>query len=495
VDPAAYHQLRAIFERVVDLSSAERAAELHRLELDTGLRERLLQLLVAADGSGLEPAEPIPDTIAGFRVLRELGRGGMGVVYEAQQSAPRRRVALKTLPRHLDTPERRRLLRREVQAMAEVRHAGIPQVHGVVEHDSRPVLVMELVAGRPLLEVARERERSGRLELLLEVTDAVAVAHTAGVVHRDLKPANLLVGDDGHARVLDFGISSLRADAGPAGSGTPGYAAPEQIAGSRVGTRGDVFSLGALGRELLGPKLPVDLDAVLDKARAPDRSRRYADAAALADDLRRYRAAHTVMAREGVRLAWLGPMIRRHRRALVLASIAAVTAPVLVVSVLMTIRDGYVSGAQGSLELVREHAADLPDDELEQRFLSLVRFPVLQGDPTLARAWVWWASRQHGEGRLDALATAYLHADQPETSLSLVLAEAERQGVELSPTPRVHAPSLISLRERRLWERVEDLAVQGLVHQARALHLQRAWVPDRVGTAAAERAGQLGEPP
>jgi TonB family protein len=220
-----------------------------------------------------------PMTIGRFRVHRQLGAGGMGVVFEGEDPALRRRVALKLMPplARLEGERRVRFLR-EARAAAAVTHAHVVTIYEVGEDESEgPYLAMELVSGGSL------RERLGRgplplrdaLRIAREMCAGVAAAHEAGLVHRDLKPENVLLTSDGSAKVADFGLAKALAPEGagatPDGAtdvaglvltaegsmmGSPGYMAPEQARGAAIDARSDVFALGVILFELVAGRRP-----------------------------------------------------------------------------------------------------------------------------------------------------------------------------------------------------------------------------------------------
>src|SRR5262249_9808230 len=182
-------------------------------------------------------------SIARYRVVRVLGEGGMGTVYEAEQDNPRRTVALKVIRAGLTSDILLKRFAREADILGRLRHPGIAQVYdaGVAE-SGQPYFIMELIAGAPLDQYARDRalDAGGRLELAARVCDAVQHAPSRGVIHRDLKPANILVEPLGQPKVLDFGVARA-ADVGlTAGGGrteagqlvgTLSYMSPEQASG------------------------------------------------------------------------------------------------------------------------------------------------------------------------------------------------------------------------------------------------------------------------
>ena len=215
-----------------------------------------------ADGDGAE--ERAGQTVGHYRIIREIGRGGMGAVFLAERSDGefRQEVALKVVRRSFADPELARRFRRERQILASLNHPNIARLlDGGVSADGEPFFAMEYVEGVRIDDycAARNLPTEGRLRLFLAVCRGVAYAHQNLVIHRDIKPSNILVTTDGTPKLLDFGIAKLL-DAEHTGEHTqtdlraftPDYASPEQVSGARVTTASDVYSLGVLLQDMLG---------------------------------------------------------------------------------------------------------------------------------------------------------------------------------------------------------------------------------------------------
>lgn len=214
--------------------------------------------------SGDQPGEPASERLGRYRILEELGRGGMGIVYRAEDTELGREVALKVLPSELvEDRDRVARLKREARTLASLSHPCIIALYAVEEIDGQLVLVMELAQGRTLGEVlpARGYGPEKLFRLAIPLVDGLATAHARGIVHRDLKPSNVVVTPEGRIKILDFGLAKLRADlsepvasdlttepltAPGAVAGTAAYMAPEQIRGAPADERSDIFAVGIL---------------------------------------------------------------------------------------------------------------------------------------------------------------------------------------------------------------------------------------------------------
>jgi serine/threonine-protein kinase len=260
-------QLRGLVERLIS------AAEIEDPEFKSGgALQGPLGDLVRTE---LAEEESLAGTMVGrYRIVRELGRGGMAVVYLAERADGqfRQEVALKLLSAGLVASHVGRRFDRERQILAHARHPGVARLlDGGAGPSGRPYLVMEYVDGRPIDRYCDEEKLTlpARLDLFLQVARVVEDAHRNLIVHRDIKPSNILVTAEGHAKLLDFGIAKLldpeatSGDAPVSGSAirlmTPAYASPEQVRGNPVTTASDTYQLGLLLFILLTGRFPYDL--------------------------------------------------------------------------------------------------------------------------------------------------------------------------------------------------------------------------------------------
>ena len=274
--------------------------------------------------------------VPGYDILQELGRGGMGVVYQARQVSLNRLVALKMIlaGSHAGTEHKARF-RVEAEAVARLQHPNIVQVHEVGEHDGQAYLALEFVEGGSLAQrqAGTPLPPAGAARLVETLARAVHHAHQRNIIHRDLKPANVLLTADGIPKIADFGLAKQLEGEGVTASsgvimGTPSYMSPEQARGvtRQVGPAVDVYALGAILYELLTgrppfkaataletleqvlhqepvpprrlqPGLPRDLETSCLKCLHKEAGRRYADAATLGEDLRRFQAGEPIVAR------------------------------------------------------------------------------------------------------------------------------------------------------------------------------------------------------
>jgi tetratricopeptide (TPR) repeat protein len=326
------------------------------------------------------------ETVSHYRVAEELGRGGMGVVYRAEDLRLPRLVALKLLPadlsHHPDAVDR---MRREARLASALNDPHICTIHEIGEDDGRPFIVMELLEGQTLRALidGKPMDVERAVDLAIEVAEGLQAAHQRAIIHRDIKPANIFITTDGHAKIMDFGLAKLLHDpriavslgsSAPTASaahtlsqsGTPGgtaaYMSPEQARGEALDSRSDLFSLGAVLYEMvtgqrafkgttpalifdgilnripesaakLNFAVPAALDRVIEKAMEKDRALRYQHAADLVADLRRVKRALAAGT-----LALLAAPRLPGRRTVLLAALAAAVALAVLVFVWPTIR-------------------------------------------------------------------------------------------------------------------------------------------------------------
>ncbi len=393
-----WEQIEEVFLAAADLPSADRVRYLDTACKGNAALRAEVESLLRADSSGSsaittaiasevnalldEDASLVGTRVGAYRLLKEIGRGGMGFVYlgERDDEQYRKLVAIKVVKRGMDSAEVLARFRHERQILAGLEHSYIARlIDGGTTYDGRPFFVMELVEGRPIDSYCREHklDLESRLKLFVRVCEAVAHAHRALVVHRDLKPGNILVTEEGVPKLLDFGVAKLLAPGSDPGLTstwsamgplTPEYASPEQIQGAPITTATDVYALGAILFELLtgaraqkisqpspseiervvchvetinpsalvdafgGPvRVDGELDNIVLMAMRKEPERRYRSANQLAEDVERYLQGRPVLARQDSLAYRTQKFVRRHSVAvvatmLVLASMVGGTA-------------------------------------------------------------------------------------------------------------------------------------------------------------------------
>ncbi|MCA8960175.1 MAG: serine/threonine protein kinase [Planctomycetes bacterium] len=416
-----WHAAQTLFEELLPLSSDERRRRLdQRSTADPDLAaevESLLTFHARSDHelSGViaeaavdyheraDEGDPLP-RVSGYAVDGLIGRGGMSRVYRAHRVGADfdQAVAIKVVtdPFSRDFLDR---FKSERQILAALRHPGIATIlDGGATDDGTPYLVMELIDGMPIDEWADRRELDGstRLDLFLRVCEAVEFAHQNLVVHSDLKPANILITEQGHPKLVDFGIArslqpierGAESDTGEPGPLSLAWASPEQVRGDRVTTASDLYSLGLVLYRLIcgrGPfdfdpgtdarkticetpvplpservgdrRLRGDLDAIIVKALRKDAQDRYGSVRELTRDLRAYLEGRPVSARPQTRAYLLSRFARRHSRALIAA-----------VAILITLTISLVFTSYQWFETERaKDLADVARGKAERRFEEL----------------------------------------------------------------------------------------------------------------------------
>ena len=347
MNSSRWQRVKSLFEQALDLSEPERATLLKEsrespsviaevrslLKLDEEGGEFLTPPDLSADLADTIDAMLPPGVVVGdhFRISGPLGKGGMGVVYRAEDTVLGRAVALKFLPETSGTASGERLMR-EARAAASLSHPNICVVYETGEHLGRPFIVMELLEGHTLAQrIAKGPVAEKELvHWAIQIASALEAAHERGIIHRDIKPANIFITSRGQAKILDFGLAKTARPPKPAGSAeaatlipltTPGhiigtvpYMSPEQACGDELDTRTDIFSLGAVLYEMatskqafggattaeihkavlsrtpppirsIASEISTELERVISKAIEKDRGQRYRHAAYLAADL------------------------------------------------------------------------------------------------------------------------------------------------------------------------------------------------------------------
>jgi TolB-like protein len=295
-----WRDISEIFDRARAMPAQARAQFLDAECKDAPEARGEIEALLAAyeessqflEDSPLAPAGLEGQTLGAYRIVRRIGAGGMGEVYEAERADGQfeRRVAVKVIRTHFAAGREALLdrFRSERQILATLDHAGIARLFDGGETPAgEPYLVMELIDGEPVDAYCKGKTLRQCVALFAQVCDAADYAHSKGVIHRDLKPANILVGRDGRVRLLDFGIAKAidgsgqnAATATAARMATPGYASPEQIFGGAQTPASDVYALGAVFRKLVGSMTP-SLERVVEKAMHNDPLQRYRSAGEL----------------------------------------------------------------------------------------------------------------------------------------------------------------------------------------------------------------------
>ncbi len=378
-------------------------------------------IAAAPESAATVPSLAVRGQVAGawigeYRIVKVLGEGGMGTVYEAEQQEPRRAVALKVIRGGLLSPRLLRRFRHESQVLGRLQHPGIAPIYeaGTVKDESGrlvPFFAMEFVRGATLSEYLRQRnpDLRQRLEMLAKVADAVHHAHLSGVIHRDLKPANILVDDSGQPKILDFGVAraidsdvqqtTMQTDVGQL-IGTVPYMSPEQVGGDpdELDARSDVYALGVVAFEVLAGRLPYDLnrrllpeavriireeepthlsmidrtfrgdiETIIAKALEKDRLRRYPSAEALASDIRRFLRDEPITARPASTWYQASKFARRNK------GLVAGLAATMAVLVLGLVGTGYGLRQESKQRWLAQQNAQEASDQAQRAAAEAVR--------------------------------------------------------------------------------------------------------------------------
>ncbi|HJQ27062.1 MAG TPA: serine/threonine-protein kinase [Blastocatellia bacterium] len=486
--PEQYQQVKRLFHAALERLPGERRAFLDsECTGSEALRQAVEQLLVAheqaasfIEAPALQRAAPLlageaaaaieGRAIGPYRIIREIGHGGMGAVYLAARADDeyRKQVAIKLIRRGLDTQEIVRRFIGERQILANLDHPNIARLYdGGTTPDGLPYIVMEFVEGLPLIEHCERRGLTTveRLKLFRSVCAAVHYAHQNLVIHRDIKPSNILVTEDGTAKLLDFGIAKvLRADAAESGGEatrtelralTPEYASPEQIRGERMTTASDVYSLGVVLYQLLtglrpyrltsddpleisraiceqqpekpsdaatprhrvaASQLKGDLDNIILMAMRKEPQRRYSSVEQFADDIRRSMEGLPVLARQDTFGYRAAKFVRRNKA---LATAAALIALTLIAGIIATAWQARRAAEQSRLATEQRDRARLEQDKA-QRINAFLQQMLAYANPS------WYApgkDKRRDLTVLEALDEAARHIDQELTEQPEIKAE------------------------------------------------------------------------
>lgn len=602
MNPEEFQKAEALFRAACELPAEQRAEFVERqASSDDRLKARVLRLLKHDERPAVEldpsfgqavrrfgedllqkPSMPTPSRIGAYRIVRQLGEGGFGVVYLAEQENPRRTVALKVVRWHMASPDALARFEHETQVLGQLQHAGIAQIFeaGVadVAFDAgaapqypprMPYYTMEYIQGRNLLQYADSPppphgplDLTERLELIARVCDALQHAHQNGIIHRDLKPDNILVVDSTVAmnvrstsgtrtfgaqpKLLDFGVARVMESDAPGAArrthvgqiiGTPAYMSPEQVRGEphRVDTRSDVYAVGVLLYQLLAGRLPYefpgngmaaivrvieeqepaslrsgtasrgttrstripgDVEAIVMKALAKDKERRYQSAAELASDIRRFLADEPIEAKRDSALYLLRKNVKRYRGALSFAAGFVILLAAFAIWASSQARINHrlaVESIHARNEAVAESerankTAERLAQEISQSNIERGRALATAGNLLDAERMIWeeYLQRPDSISALWALRELYTHypiQSSFHTKIELIRTTA------LSPNERLLAAAGDSNRVE-IWDRIERRLIA-------VLNVQEAFVgeicfsPDGAILAAACHDGKL----
>jgi tetratricopeptide (TPR) repeat protein len=554
-DPTLVREAEAVFAELLSLPAPERE---RRLQTQCGgnapLADLVRQLLTIDDsGMGSFLAGPagcegrveaagqvLPENtqIGNFRLLRRIGEGGMGIVYEARQCHPERNVALKIIRggRFVDRYAIK-LFHREVQALARLRHPCIGAIYEAGgTDDEEHFFAMELVEGRPLLEHVRETRvpPRERLALVCRICDAIHYAHQRGVMHRDLKPSNILIDAEGNPRILDFGLAritdtELGIDASRTAQGriqgTLAYMSPEQARGdsAAIDIRSDVYSLGVILYELLADRLPYDvmelplpravdticnqpprrtealrgdLETITLRALEKDPQRRYASASALGEDIQRFLTSQPIEARRDSAWYVLRKALLRHRVAaavsvafVMLVSVSAIALGVMYRRQSQARNAEFAERERAEMETRKAVEEQVKTEQfakfMEEIFNGVEPSVALGRDTRMLKGMMDAAAKRIEDGELHGVQAAELRLRNSIGGVYLAIAEfdaAERMlGSVVERAQRIHGPDTlehaVALDHHARWLDSVGRPADALAEYEAALMIRRRLLP------------------
>lgn len=426
LDEACGHdaELRREVETLLGFDDGDRATP-----VAVGEGVRLLAAEVAKNDRGMtkhkesSANDSLPERLGPYRVIRKLGEGGMGVVYLGVQESPQRMVALKALKPGIAAAETLRRFEHEAQILGWLQHPGIAQIYEAnmdsAGEGARPFISMEYIQGKPLTDYLSSFTEPplsfrNRLQLFVKICDAIAYAHQRAIIHRDLKPSNILVDESGQPKILDFGVArlldakqqavTLHTSAGEV-IGTLAYMSPEQAAGENreVDIRSDVYALGVILYEMMTGRLPHalanyslfdaarvirdeeppplssinkdcrgDMDTIVRKALAKEKSRRYQSASELGADIERYLIGEPIAARRDSGWYVLSKTLKRYKIAVSVAAgfLLLITASVIALAFMYREQSQARQRAEAQTTMARrerDKAEAARDAELQAR--------------------------------------------------------------------------------------------------------------------------------
>jgi eukaryotic-like serine/threonine-protein kinase len=537
MESSRWEQIQVVFHQVADLPEAERLPVIEAACGDDGGFKADVIALLEEDAMGTPFFDRTPAELAHqaldprfasshfeelgpYQVMELLGEGGMGVVYLARRQDLGSLVAIKLLRDAWLSPGRRDRFAGEQRTLAQLNHPGIARLYDAgILNDGTPWFVMEYVKGMPLTEYCRHHKSSisDRLRIYRAVCDAVQHAHKQAIIHLDLKPSNILVREDDVVKLLDFGIAKqLEGATQPADQTrtllrlmTPGYAAPEQIRGGRIGTYTDIYSLGVILYELLTGALPFDrskltsemlenqtapiepvkpseaarqsgnddalsrsdrndLDVLCLTAMHRDISRRYQSAEALIRDLDHYQKHEPLEARPDSIGYTTGKFIRRNRRAILAALLTVATIAGLIVffMVRLTNARNAAQAETARTQRVERFMLDLFEGgDAERGPSSQLRVTTLL-DRGAKEAAVLESDPQTQEDLDETLGSMYQELGDYKRAEPLLLAAVEKAKAVADRDPSRLASAIVQLSllrgDQAQFQAAEQLAQQGV---------------------------------